>query len=125
MINPSTFFSSNIFLSLGAVKIFFPSKYCTIWYILPWLHHYRSLNNQTACHRAIVLLTDASLDQTILDAVATAKQQQPYSVDIYTLTIGIRADDTYAGQLSCDNGGDSYVITTNSDLEEAISGYYQ
>jgi len=53
------------------------------------------------------------------------KQQQPHSVDIYTLTVGIRADDTYAGQLSCDNGGDSFVITNNFDVEEAIAGYYQ
>ena len=86
----------------------------------------RSLINQSVCHRAVMLLSDSTLDQSIVDRVTMAKQENDsVSLDIYTLIFGIEADDRSAALLSCSNGGDHFVVIDMDGVDEAIASYYQ
>ena len=79
------------------------------------------------CHQAIMLLSDSSLDKSIVNRVNMVKQQNDsvQQIDIYTMIFGLQADDNDAALLSCSNGGDHYVVRDMEDVDEAVGSYYK
>ena len=74
-----------------------------------------------------MILSDSPLDQSIVDSVDQLKQQNDsgQQIDIYTMIFGIEADDESAALLSCNNGGDHYVVIDMVDVDEAVGNYYK
>ena len=76
------------------------------------------------CHRIIMILSDSTLDQSIVNR-AREENDGVQQLDIFTMIFGIEADDRYAALLSCSNGGDHFVITDMAGVDEAIASYYR
>ena len=74
-----------------------------------------------------MILSDSTLDQSVVEAVTMAKQENDgvQQLDIYTMIFGIEADDRFAALLSCSNGGDHFVVTDIAGVDEAITNYYR